>query len=139
MTYGEIAALATAIGAIAAGVWAATRWTLDLREKRRVDEYVRKERVYKDIVIGLQALYRSGNPQEKEKFIEQTRATWIYCPDDVVRALNECLDALIVAPVESSPQQKAQQKALGKAVAAMRSDLMPNTTLTGDDFRHVSA
>jgi hypothetical protein len=139
MTYGEIATLSTASGAIAAGVWAATRWTLELREKRRVDEYVRKEQVYKDIVVGLQALYRSGNPEEKDKFIEQTRATWIYCPDDVVRALNDCLDALIVAPVESSPQQKAQQKALGTAVAAMRKDLMPHSTLTGADFRHVSA
>ena len=134
-----MATLITASGAVIAAAGAAISWTLNLREKRRVDEYIRKEQVYKDIVVALQALYRSDNPQEKEKFIAQTRITWVYCPDAVVRELNACLDALkdalIVSPTEPTPQQKA----LGRAVAAMRQDLMPKTTLTGDDFRHISA
>ena len=134
MTPAEIATIITASGAVIAASWAAISWTLNLREKRRVDEYVRKEQVYRDIVKELQSLYRSDNPHEKEKFIEQTRVTWIYCPDAVVRELNASLDALIEIPAPPNPQKVA----LGRAVAAMRKDLMPETELT-DDFRHVSA
>lgn len=135
MTPAEIATIITASGAVIAASWATISWNLNLREKRRTDEYVRKEQVYRDIVKELQSLYRSDNPEEKERFIEQTRVTWIYCPDDVVRELNASLDTLVKVPAPSDPQKEA----LGRAVAAMRKDLMPGTKLTGDDFRHVSA
>jgi hypothetical protein len=135
MTLTEVTAVITGSGAIAAAAWATISWTLTLREKRRSDEYVRKEQIYKELVVGLQALYKVNNPGEKEAFIKQTRLAWVYCPDEVVLQLKACLDALTVPTAAPSPQQEA----LGKAVKAMRRDLMPQTTLSHRDFRHVSA
>jgi hypothetical protein len=135
MTLTELTAVITGSGALAAAAWATISWTLNLREKRRTDEYVRKEQIYRELIVGLQALYKINNPDEKEAFIRLTRLAWVYCPDEVVCQLNGCLDALTVAPAGPSPQQEA----LGKAVQAMRRDLMPQTTLSHRDFRHVSA
>lgn len=135
MAFTEMTALLTASAAIIGAAWATISWTLNLREKRATEGYQRKEQVYREIVVGLQALYKTENAAERDRFIVQTRITWIYCPDEVVRELNVCLDALIVKPAPVSPQQEA----LSKAVAAMRKDLMPKTTLTYRDFRNVTA
>ena len=40
-----------------------------------MDAYVRKEQVYKEIVVALQALYKSDNTKQKATFIETTRVT----------------------------------------------------------------
>jgi hypothetical protein len=133
MAPAAIVKLITAFGTFLTVLFGVGTWILNLREKRRVDAYVRKEQVYKEIVVALQALYKSDNTEQKARFIETTRVTWICCPDDVVRAVNAILDALI------DKDQSSRQKALGNAVAAMRKNLMPETTLTGDDFRHVTA
>src|SRR5271157_3092824 len=121
MAPAEIVTLITASGTFLFGV---ISWNSNLREKRRVDAYVRKEQVYKEIVVALRALYKSDNTEQKATFIETTRVTWICCPDDVVRAVNASLDALF------DEDQSSRQKALGNAVAVMRKDLMPKTTLT---------
>ena len=133
MNISEITPLIAPAGLVLTGFWAVFSWSLNLREKRRMDAYTRKEQVYKDIIVNLQALYKVNNPIEKQRFIDQKRIAWIYCPDEVVRQLNACLDAVTPTDSPSSPQQAA----LGKAVVAMRKDLL-DTTLTHQDFRHVS-
>ncbi len=106
MTLTEVTTVITGSGAIAAAAWATISWTLNSREKRRIDEFVRKEQIYKELVVGLQALYKVDNRDEKEAFIKQTRLAWIYCPDEVVRQLNACLDALTAEKIAPHHSKK---------------------------------
>ncbi len=60
---------------------------------------------------------------------------WLYCSDDVVRAINR----MIVHVIESRGQQpnpEAGRKAVGEIVLAMRKDLLGKTDLDFNDFRY---
>jgi hypothetical protein len=135
MSLTEWVPLVTAATTVFSAIFALVSWKGSLNEHRRREEYSRKQEHYEKIVTELQALYRSNNPAEKEKFVQTVRVAWVYCPDEVIDRLNAALDA-----ISTKKPLDPQQEALGDAVAAMRKDLMQgDTKLTGRDFRHLTA
>ena len=80
--------------------------------------------------------------KEKEKFITELRLAWLYCPDGVIKAGNDFLDAVSTAS-ECENKDKATE-ALFAFQLALRVDLLgkrnllgrKKTKLTKQDFRN---
>jgi hypothetical protein len=123
------------------------------------DEYLRKEKLYRDLLDALQGFYENPatsvqissmtilvTDQQKTKrqeFLNQLRLAWLYAPDAVIEQAHIFLDT-----VHSGRQPLATDRekeiALGNVVAAIREDLFRpglmvwrRSKLKGEDFRHV--
>ena len=68
----------------------------------------------------------------KRKFFEEQYKSWLYCSDDVVKAVN----AMIANVIEGEGAQKDGRKVVGDIVVAMRKDLLGKTALSYKDFRY---
>ena len=73
---------------------------------------------------------------EKERFIEQIRLAWLYCPDEVIRAGYTFL-ATVSDTATSSHQER--ERAHAEFVISLRRDLKPGTHLTADDYRNLKS
>lgn len=102
--------------------------------KRRWENYKRKEERYLVLLKSLRGFYvGSQNAAEKERFTEQIRLAWLYCPDEVIRAGYAFL-ATVSDTATSSDQEK--ERALAEFVISLRRDLKPCTDLTANDYRN---
>lgn len=109
-------------------------WWLNEMGKRRWETYKRKEQRYVSLLKSLRGFYvRSQDATEKERFLEELRLAWLYCPDKVIKAGNAFL-ATVATGAKCSDQEK--ESALAGFVIALRKDLNPSTKLTVDDHRN---
>ena len=75
----------------------------------------------------------SQDEKLKEKFINDLRLAWLYCPDKVVRAGNDFL-ATVTSDSESTEEEK--QTRLAEFELELRRDLLGDTTLTVEDRKN---
>lgn len=105
-----------------------------LNRKRKIAE--NKEKIYKSMLHSLRGFYTGTNHQEapklKQAFIKEYYGSWLYCPDSVVRAINNFFQAVRVKPQPSTEEQK--KRALFEVFLAMRKDMGIKTNLEYDDF-----
>lgn len=73
--------------------------------------------------------------QTKRKFFDEQYKSWIYCSDDVVKAINEMVQLVISSGGKKSDTQKGVE-VVGNIVLAMRRDLLGKTKLSYKDFRY---
>lgn len=107
-------------------------WCLNEWGKRRWENFKRKEERYLTLLRSLRGFYvASQNAEQKERFIEEIRLTWLYCPDEVIRAGNAFL-AAVSAETTSSPQE--MERALAVFVITLRRDLNRSTNLTVREY-----
>ena len=109
-------------------------WCLNERSKLKWERYKRKEERYLGFLQSIRGFYEgSEDEQLKEKFINDLRLAWLYCPDKIVRMGNAFL-ATVDSGSESTDQDK--QSKLEEFELELRRDLLGNTTLTVEDRKN---
>lgn len=124
------------LGAVVA--WFTNEW-----RKRVADQYQRKEENYKELLRSLRGFYVGAAEAEnmKTEFLNQLNASWLYCPDEVIKKGYEFLDTLHAKKAHTDEEK---ENAMGAFVAAIRTDILSrklvrSTALTASDFRHFNA
>ncbi len=76
---------------------------------------------------------QTASANMKRKFLEEQYRSWLYCSDDVVKAINEMV-RLVITLRGQVPDPEKGKKAVGSIVLAMRKDLLGKTELDYSDF-----
>lgn len=95
-----------------------------------------KEEKYSKLLVYLQGFV--GNTVSgdlKRKFFEEQYRSWLYCSDDVIKALNNFVD-LVKSEQGQVPNPEEGSKAIGGVVLNMRKDLLGRTKLNYKDFSY---
>jgi len=79
-----------------------------------------------------------GNLQKRDRFIENYRLLFLYAPDEVVRGVNEILDAMTSNKPQDDEAMKAKKKKIAESMLTLRKQFERKTKLSPDDFRHVT-
>ena len=109
-------------------------WWLNERSKLNWERYKRKEERYTGFLQSVPGFYAGSQDEKlKEKFINDLRLAWLYCPDKVVRAGNNFL-ATVTSDSESTEEEK--QTRLAEFELELRRDLLGDTTLTVEDRKN---
>ena len=117
-------------------------WWLGQKSKLTWEQHIRKEERYKGILLSVTGFHATSqeedqeNKERKDKFIQELRIAWLYCPDDVIRAGNAFL-ATVATGVQASNEDR--DRALAAFVIALRLDLHGETTLTNEDYKNWSS
>jgi hypothetical protein len=69
----------------------------------------------------------------KRKFFDEQYKSWLYCSDEVVKAINNMV-RLVIDSKGQAPDSKKGREAVGEIVRAMRKDLLGKTKLSFNDF-----
>ena len=115
-------------------------WLANEHQKRKVEQYQRKEAQYKELVSALNAFYTGAASTDGQgKFLSELNRCWLYCPDAVIKKAYGFLET--VHP-ETSGSQEQKQHAMGDLVLALRKDLLSgkyakSTKLQAGDFKHL--
>lgn len=124
------------LGAVIA--WFTNEW-----RKRVADQYQRKEANYKELLRSLRGFYVSEAEAEnmKAEFLNQLNASWLYCPDEVIKKGYDFLDTVHARKTHTDEEK---ENAMGAFVAAIRTDILSrklvhSTALRASDFRHLNA
>lgn len=95
-----------------------------------------KEEKYANLLILLQGFVGTTISYDaKRKFFEEQYKSWLYCSDDVVKAINNMV-RLVIASKGEEPEIEEGRKAIGSIVLAMRKDLLGKTNLNYNDFQY---
>ena len=72
--------------------------------------------------------------EQQEAFAAEQYKTWLYAPDEVVKAIKRFLD---VISISKAPLDQAEvAKIRGNMILAMRKDLLGDTSLNCEDFTY---
>jgi hypothetical protein len=96
----------------------------------------REEKYAKLLVLleGFVGVTASG--KTKRAFFNEQHESWLYCSDEVTKAINHMI-ALVVDAKGQSPDPSKGREAIGSIVMAMRKDLLGKTKLDVSDFRYI--
>jgi hypothetical protein len=115
---------------------AVVAWLVNQWQQRSRDEYLRKEKLYRDLLDALQGFYESptsvpissttilATDQQKTKrqeFLNQLGLAWLYAPDPVIEQAHIFLDT-VHAGRQPLATDREKEIALGNVVAAIRED-----------------
>ena len=96
-----------------------------------------KEEKYSNLLIYLQGFVgNTVSGETKKKFFEEQYKSWLYCSDEVVKAINAMIKLVIEARGQMPDKEKGK-KVVGDIVLAMRNDLLGKTKLSAEDFRYI--
>ena len=71
-------------------------WWLNERSKLKWEKHIRKEDSYRGFLESIHGFYvTSQDEKQKEKFLQELRLAWLYCPDDVIKAGNAFLGTVV--------------------------------------------
>ena len=119
---------------IAAGLSSYLTYLFAIKSKRQESILKFKEEKYSNLLILLQGFIgKTVNANTKKQFFEEQYRSWLYCSDDVVKAINHMVK-LVIDSKGNDPDQEAGRKAVGDIVLAMRKDLLEKTNLTYKEF-----
>ena len=58
-------------------------------EELRHNKYVKREKIYNDLIINIQGFMLLGGSVEKKiMFIDTYRIAWLYCPDEIIKKIS---------------------------------------------------
>jgi hypothetical protein len=93
-----------------------------------------KEEKYANLLVLLKGFVGTTvSADTKIKFFEEQYKSWVYCSDNVIKAINDMVK-LVMNSGGNNPEPKQGREAIGKIVIAMRKDLLGKTNLCADDF-----
>ncbi|WP_026679364.1 hypothetical protein [Fictibacillus gelatini] len=115
-------------------------WVLNERSKRKQESFKRKEERYAELIRSIKGFYvDSSDTTLITNFLDQVNLCWLYCPDNIIKKLDEFLEAVKTDSFTSENKEKI----LGELMIAIRQDLLKDTklktNLTYQDFRIFSA
>lgn len=95
-----------------------------------------KEEKYINLLIKLQGFVgNTANTKTKKEFFEEQYQSWLYCSDEVAKAINVMVQ-LAIDSKNKAPDAEEGRKAIGEIVLAMRRDLLGKTKLDYTAFRY---
>lgn len=107
---------------------------LTVKSKKSEAIFRYKEEKYSNMLVLLQGFVgKTAAGELKRQFFNEQYKSWLYCSDDVVRAINAMV-RLVIDSKGQAPDSKKGRKAVGEIVRAMRKDLLGKTTLSFNDF-----
>ncbi|PCH85368.1 MAG: hypothetical protein COB26_11940 [Piscirickettsiaceae bacterium] len=115
-------------------------WVLNERRKRTWEEYRRKEECYSKLLASLTGFYTyAADAGVRSKFIEEYKKSWMYCSDEVIKAMNQMIYA---TKVGSTVTPECQREIIGGLIVEIRKDLLnrkltKKTKLNPKDYIHV--
>jgi hypothetical protein len=128
-------------GSIAAFCWSVFIWAKAQSQQRAQEDYSRKEKLYRELLISLSAFYKGGTAAGAIPFLDHVRLAWLYAPDDVVDKLYAFLDTQR-SEVPEVHRNAEGQRTMAVLVAAIREDLFKTvkkeSRLTASDFKHLT-
>lgn len=122
-------------------IGAVIAWILNERRRRAWEEYLRKEERYRELLRTLTGFYtHAADSDIRRQFLEEYKRCWLYCSDDVIRAANAAMEAMVE---ETSVPMEERLERIGEFVLEIRRDLLRRTltrktALTAKDYVHVS-
>lgn len=103
---------------------------LKIEPKRKEREEI--ESRYFNMIKNLKGFYTTSlNKDEKRVFQKHYRLAWLYAPDDVIKAINDFLNA-VSRP--SSVDGERERKATRNMMYEMRKSFRGKTELKAEDF-----
>lgn len=107
-----------------------------LKSKRNEAIIKFKEEKYINLLVALQGFVGlTASTKTKKEFFEEQYKSWLYCSDDVAKAINSMV-GLIIDNEGKNPNSIEGRRAVGNIVLAMRKDLLGKTNLTYTDFSY---
>ena len=104
-----------------------------IRSKKEESMRRFKEEKYSNLVILLQGFVgKTISGELKKQFFEEQYRSWLYCSDDVVKAINDLI-ALLMAS-RGRPDPKKGKEVIGSIILAMRRDMLGKTKLDHSHF-----
>ena len=95
-----------------------------------------KEEKYANLVVLLQGFTgKTASGDTKRKFLEEQRKSWLYCSDEVIKAVNNMLILFVEKENRLIDNEKAKE-AIGNIIVAIRKDLLGKTKLDYTDFSY---
>ena len=95
-----------------------------------------KEEKYVTLLITMQGFIgKTANADLKQSFFEEQYKSWLYCSDEVVKAINNMV-RLVIDSRGKKPNTDEGRKAIGNIVLSMRKDLLGKTKLDYNDFQY---
>jgi len=112
--------------------WGANEW-----RKSALSERERREERYRRILESSRGFQEGAPDSQKTEFLQEVDLCWLYCGDDVIKAMYAFLDSVTTGSNSTATQRDETFKRL---VLAMRNDLwsvwpVRTTKLTAADFR----
>jgi len=107
---------------------------LTMKSKRSDAIFHYKEEKYANLLVLLKGFVgKTSSGDLKRKFFDEQYKSWLYCSDDVVRAINNMVK-LVIDSRGNTPDSRKGREAVGEVVQAMRNDLLGKTKLSSNDF-----
>ena len=108
-------------------------WSLNEYAKLKWEKHKRKEDRYKGFLESVGGFYVSSqDSRQKERFIQELRLAWLYCPDEVIKTADAFLDAVTTG---AGTTDADKEQTLADFELALRRDLYGKTKLTIRDLR----
>lgn len=107
---------------------------LTMKSKKSEAIFRYKEDKYSNLLVLLKGFVgKTASGDLKRKFFDEQYKSWLYCSDEVVKAINNMV-RLIIDSKGQAPDSKKGREAVGEIVRAMRKDLLGKTSLSFNDF-----
>jgi len=107
---------------------------LTMKSKKSEAIFRFKEEKYSNLLVLLKGFVgKTASGDLKRQFFDEQYKSWLYCSDDVVRAINNMVK-LVISSRGQAPDRDKGREAVGEIVRAMRKDLLGKTSLSFDDF-----
>jgi hypothetical protein len=96
-----------------------------------------KEEKYTNLLVLLQGFVgKTASGDMKRKFFEEQYRSWLYCSDEVIKAINKMVQ-LVISSRGEAPNPEEGRKAVGNIVLEMRKDLLGKTKLDHSHFTYI--
>lgn len=116
---------------------AITAWFLNERSKRLSEEFIRKEERYKKLLESIEGFTpdNKNKPELRKHFLKELQLSWLYCPDEVIIAVNNFID-------EMQKEDSNMKLAIQNIIFSIRKDLLSRkvvrkTELKPENYKHI--
>lgn len=109
---------------------------LAIRQKQREAMLRFREEKYSNLLVLLQGFIGvTASGDMKRKFFEEYYKSWLYCSDEVIKAIDELIE-LVKGQRGKAPDKEMGRKKVAAIVRSMREDLMGTTSLDDKIFQY---
>ena len=124
------------------GTWIKDVLTKREQEKERLFKI--RENAYREVLKNIDFIYSGVNlssediMKKKNDFLLNYRLMFLYSSDEIIIEINNILDTLTLVPVVDIKEMAEKKKKIAHSMVILRRQLIKDTRITEDDFRHVT-
>jgi len=124
------------------GTWIKDVLTKREQEKERLFKI--RENAYREVLKNIDFIYSGVNlssediMKKKNDFLLNYRLMFLYSSDEIIIEINNILDTLTLVPVVDTKEMAEKKRKIAHSMVILRRQLVKDTRLTEDDFRHVT-